>query len=91
MITVPNRGFGSIRLGHTPTLNVNPIPDPDPEINSNPNLWVGECDNCMKTNYEDDTLRQEWVDRKRGIGVCHDDNGKPPKLRRVEWRFYDGF
>ena len=49
----------------------------------------------MKTNYENDTLRQEWVDRKRGIGVCHDDNGKkdarPPKLRRVEWQFHDGF
>ena len=48
-----------------------------------------------ETNYEDDTLRQEWVDRKRGIGVWHDDNGKkdarPPKLRRVEWQFYDGF
>jgi len=45
----------------------------------------------MKTMYEDDAFRQNWVDRKRGIGVCRDDDGekdaRPPKLRRVEWRF----
>jgi len=48
----------------------------------------------MKTKYEDDSFRQKWVDGKRGIGVCRDDDGKdarPPKLRRVEWRFCDGF
>lgn len=89
VITVPNSGLGSTTLGHTPTT-----PDPDPETNSNPNLWAGECDTCIKSKYEDDAFRQKWVDRKRGVGVCCDDDGKkdtrPPKLRRVEWRFSGG-
>ena len=45
----------------------------------------------MKSKYKDDAFRQKWVDRKRGVGVCRDDDGKkdtrPPKLKRVEWRF----
>ena len=90
MIIVPNRGFGLTTLGHTPTTL-----DPDSETNLNPNLWAGECDKCMKTKYENDAFRQQWVDRKRGVGVCRDTDGKkdtrPPKLRRVEWRFCDGF
>ena len=91
MITAPNR---SITLGHAPTPSVDPAPDPEAETSSNPNSWVGECDKCMKTKYEDDSFRQKWVDRKRSISVCRDDDGKdarPPKLRRVEWRFCDGF
>ena len=87
MITVTNYGFGSTTLGHTATM----IPDPDPEPNPNPNLWAGECEKCMKSKYEDDSFRRKWVDRKRGVGVCRDDDGKkdtrPPKLKRVEWRF----
>ena len=89
VISVPNSGFGSTTLGHNPTSNNNPTPETD----SNPNLWAGECDNCMKTKYEDDAFRQKWVHRRRGVGVCRNDGGKkdtkPFKLRRVEWRFCD--
>jgi hypothetical protein len=83
MITLTDRGFGSTTLGHTPAPDVNPTPDP--------NLWAGECNKCK---YKGDTFRQKWVDRKRGIGVFTDDDGKkdmrPPKLRRVEWCFESG-
>ena len=88
VITVTNN-FASITLGQTPTT-----PDPDPDTNPNPNLWTGECDKCMKTKYEDDTFRQKWLERKTGVGVCRDDDGnkdtRPPKLRKVEWRFCNG-
>ena len=77
MITVTDQRFGSTTLGHTTTT-----PDPDSETNSNLDQWVGECDKCMKNKY---AFRQKSVDSR-------DDDGndtRPPKLRRVEWRFCD--
>jgi len=101
VIIIPNHGFGWTALGSNaasgPDLNANTNPDTTPTSNTNvnPNLWSGECDTCMLIKYDDDAFREKWVARKRRLGLaCGDgdsDDGqkdvRPPKLRRVEYRF----
>ncbi|KAF9004578.1 hypothetical protein BDQ17DRAFT_1424428 [Cyathus striatus] len=74
-ITVPDAGKGKTLLAD----------------NGNPHMWAGECDRCMEIMYEDNTFREKWVSRKRGIGTGESADGtvyiRPPSLRRVEWHF----
>ena len=96
MIIIPNLGRGYTTLGLNadsgPDLNADTTPS---NTNVNPNLWSGECDTCMLKKYRDDAFREKWVARKRRVGLgCGDsdnDDGqkdvRPPKLRRVEYRF----
>ena len=88
-------------MGSNADLDPDPNADTNPETTRssntsiNLNLWSGECDPCMAMKYDDDAFREKWVARKRRVGLaCGDgDNGdsqkdvRPPKLRRVEYRF----
>ena len=98
MIIIPNYGFGRTTLGSNADSDpdTNPEKTPTSNTNVNPNLWSGECDVCMVMLYEDDAFREEWVARKRHVGLACDgdsDDGQPKdvrppkKLRRVEYRF----
>ena len=100
MIIIPNFGFGFTTLGLNADSDPDSDADTNPEMtltsNTNviPNLWSGECNACM-VMYHDDAFREKWVARKRRVGLaCGDgenDDGqkdvRPPKLRRVEYRF----
>ena len=74
-----------------PNADTNPDTTPTSNTNVNPNLWSGECDTCMMMMYDDDSaFREKWVARKRRVGLACGDGQKdvrPPKLRRVEYRF----
>lgn len=89
---IPNHGLGFTTLGSTdPDSNTDTNPETS-NTNLNPNSWSGECDTCMVMMYDDDAFREKWVARKRRVGLAggNDDGQKdvrPPKLRRVEYRF----
>ena len=97
VIITPNDGSGWITLGSNG--NTNPETTPRSNTNVNPNLWSGECDVCAVMMYKDDAFCKKWVARKRRVGLgCGDgdnDDGekdvRPPKLRRVEYRFSTGY
>ena len=88
-------------MGSNADSDVDPNADTDQETTPasntkvNPNLWSGECDTCMVMMYDDDAFREKWVAWKRRVGLAcgvgDNDGGKknlrPPKLRRVEYRF----
>ena len=88
-------------MGSNADSDVDPNADTDQETtpasntNVNPNLWSGECDTCMVMMYDDDAFREKWVAWKRRVGLACGDgdndggqkNLRPPKLRRVEYRF----
>ncbi|EDR13639.1 uncharacterized protein LACBIDRAFT_292454 [Laccaria bicolor S238N-H82] len=73
---------------------------PNPSnTNVNPNLWSGECNICVRVAYKEDAFREEWVARKRRVGLAYGDGDsddgekdpRPPRLRRVEYRFSTGY
>ena len=71
-----------------PNADTNPDTTPTSNTNVNPNL-CGECDNCMVI-HNNDAFHENWVARKRRVGLACGDGQKdvrPPKLRRVEYRF----
>ena len=100
MIIIPNLGRGYTTLGLNADSDPDSDADTNPEMtptsntNVNPNLWSGECNACM-VMYHDDAFREKWVARKRRVGLAYSDGGnddgekdvRPPKLRRVEYRF----
>ncbi|KDR70233.1 hypothetical protein GALMADRAFT_255116 [Galerina marginata CBS 339.88] len=76
IIRLPDFGFG--------------LPSPGLSAHSNDNLWVGECDRCMSLMYDDEEFRKRWIARKRGLdsaGVRRD-NTTPPRLKKVQWNFW---
>ena len=100
VIIIPNHGSGWIPLGSNAQIaDANPETTTTSNTNVNPYFWSGECDFCMLMMYNDDALREKWVARKRRVGLgCGDgdnDDGekdvRPPKLRRVEYRFSTGW
>ncbi|KAF8882093.1 hypothetical protein BD779DRAFT_943611 [Infundibulicybe gibba] len=59
----------------------------------NPNLWAGECDQCMHLIYMDDQFRQNYVEVKKGTNGFKTSTGsiylRPPALEKVQWRFQE--
>jgi len=51
------------------------------EIGKNENIWVGECQSCMRFLYPDDVFREGWVAKKKEPEV------RLPVLKKVEWAF----
>lgn len=79
VITLPDLGSG--------------LPSPGFPIDSEDNLWTGECDRCMDQVYHIAGFKQQWMARKRGIGTENDRYKrsvytKPPSLKRVLWKFW---
>ena len=77
IITLPDIGLG--------------LPSPGFPIDSEENLWTGECDRCMNQVYGIAGFMQEWMSRKRGIENDMNKRSiytKPPSLKRVLWKFW---
>ncbi|TFK34615.1 hypothetical protein BDQ12DRAFT_726667 [Crucibulum laeve] len=55
---------------------------------SNPDLWVGECDRCMEIMYEDKEFREKWVSRKKRLNEDEQIDIRPPALKKVVWKFW---
>ncbi|EDQ98371.1 uncharacterized protein LACBIDRAFT_336019, partial [Laccaria bicolor S238N-H82] len=97
VIITPNHRPGWTTFGSNADTNSETTLTSD--TNVNPNLWSGECYVCVRVAYKEDAFREKWVARKRRVGLaCGDgdnDDGekdlRPPKLRRVEYRFSTGY
>lgn len=46
----------------------------------NDNIWMGECDQCIRFMYQDIEFRDKWVLAKKNPPL------RPPRLEIVEWR-----
>ncbi|KAF8178920.1 hypothetical protein BJ912DRAFT_855873 [Pholiota molesta] len=69
------------------------LPSPGFSLQSDENMWTGECDRCMVLMYDDMAFKKEWMSRKRGIILddrIHPQSVyiKPPSLQKVQWTFW---
>jgi hypothetical protein len=50
----------------------------------NPDLWAGECDDCLRFSFGDEEFKDSWIAKKTRT----DPGTRPPSLQLVEWRFF---
>ncbi|KAG6828634.1 hypothetical protein H0H92_007226 [Tricholoma furcatifolium] len=83
------RGLPDLQYLHAVYITIGDFGEGKTSLNRehNPHFWIGECDSCMDIMYEDESFREQWVARKKGL-TAKDGHVAPPALVKVEWNFW---